>query len=489
MSHTRSLTAIVWSTLNATATVLLPFVTFIYFARTTTPALIGIIALAMAGVELLKTTGMQGIYEALLQQPAEDQQCHETAMAMALLGGIGAGAIYLTVLIVIALVTSDLSGHIAALAALGLRIPIDLAVLQPQAALAQRQLYRRLAVRTLVANSGASLLGVGVGVTMDPFNGMIVYYLSLSLLTFVSTFLGTGLIRAPRLHADAYRRMASEAQWSTAVRFVAASVNNLDQLIVACVASPTQLAFFNLGRRIETSFVSIANSFTVTMFQPLFVPGGGRSAPGALSRCVAVMTVICGIPAACLTIKYALLLPVLFGPQWTDAWLIIRLMALSGLLRAIACVPGALMSVSGHNNQLFIVSVASAAGTAAAAGLAPFGVALCAAGLIVKNTMILALIAWFQRDQIPNPFRLYAWFWLFPFALMLGVLWATGGVERTVSLIDSVPTQFVWLALGFTLSLVTALAWFGTLLRSNDMRRISSTLTRKLGLRLPGWPS
>ena len=49
-----------------------------------------------------------------------------------------------------------------------------------------------------------------------------------------------------------------------------------------------------------------------------------------------------------------------FGPQWVNAAPVAAVLALSGFARAIGFVPGALMSVSGHNRELLITSAVSA---------------------------------------------------------------------------------------------------------------------------------
>jgi PST family polysaccharide transporter len=264
-----------------------------------------------------------------------------------------------------------------------------------------------------------------------PLYGLIAYQVLVSALLLIITAFGTDLLRAPRFHRDCYREMAREGWWSTSVRFVAANVVNLDQIIVASIAGSTPLAYFNLGKRIETSFVSVANSFVSVSFQPLFARFATVPPADVMRRSLAVLTVVCAVPAACLLADGPLLVRLIFGRQWMPAVAIAQVLAVSGVVRAIGCVPGALLSVSGRNRQLFIIAVASAVATALAALLlTPFGSVWCAVGLLIKNALSVVWLAAGQRDVVPRAWRVYIGSAIIPFALVVA---GTFGVVEVAS--------------------------------------------------------
>ena len=462
----RDSSGIVWSALNAAAAVMLPFLTFIYFARVAQPQLIGLVALCVSSADVLKTLGAQGLYEALLQQPPDDRRSQETALAVLIGAGVLLGVIYLALIGLFVSLHGQARPEMPALMALGARIPFDLMTIQPQARLARRLSYHRLALRTLFANGGASVLGITTSVLLTPLWGLAVYQIGLSVLLFVFTAFGGDLIARPRFHRDAYRQMAREASWSTSVRFVAATVNNLDQIIVAWIAGSTSLAFFNLGKRIETTCVSIANSFVVTMFQPQFAGDSDEPRFDALRRCMLILTVICGVPVAFVLIKAHFLIRLMFGAKWLPAQTVVRLLAVSGLVRAVGYVPGALMSVSARNHKLFVVSAVSAAGTGLAAlALTPSGIAACAAGLVVKNALVLVLIAYLLRDIVPRAMQAYGQAFVLPASVIIsGVLlvhWVGIGWVPAGSTIGQVALLAVGGLIGVGASLALAFAGLG----------------------------
>ncbi len=55
---------VLWSSLNAGAGVLLPFLIFVFFAHVLVPAQVGLIVLAVSCAEFVKAVGFPGLYEA-----------------------------------------------------------------------------------------------------------------------------------------------------------------------------------------------------------------------------------------------------------------------------------------------------------------------------------------------------------------------------------------------------------------------------------------
>ena len=418
----RYLSGVIWSGLNAAASVLLPFGIFIFFAHSLLPAEVGLVALAVSCSELLKAMGLSGLYEALLQQHDEPERHHQAASALLLLAGATLLLVYLLALLAASHFMPGIGAHLGLLALIGLRIPLDLATVQPQVVLAQRLSFRRLAMRSIVGNAVAGCLGVVVAVSMTPIAGLVLYQVGQSATVFAATSLGGGLIARPRLHRDCVRRMGREASMSTGVRLVAASINYLDQVVLGPLVGSTELAFYNLGKRLETTFVTAAGSFSSILFQPLFArqDAGGREA--AVRRAMLVLTVICGLPAAIVAVNARTVIPLVFGHQWLDAAPVAGLLAVNGFVRAVGFVPGALLSVSGRNRELLLTSVVSAvAGLVLVACLAPFSLPLCAAAIALKNAANVGWMAWLTRDQAPRPLRSYAADVVIPFAVMVAV--------------------------------------------------------------------
>ncbi len=409
-----------WAGLNAACSVLLPFGLFVFFARAMTPAQVGLVALAMAAGELLKALGLPGLYEALLQQKDDLQRCHETALALLLLSGFGLLPVFLLLLAGIGTLVAGVGSHFWLLALVGLRIPLDLLTVQPLAALTMRLAYRRMALRAVVANLVAGGLGIGVAVLAAPIDGLVAYQVGQSLLTLLGTVIGAGALARPRLHRACLDRLRAETLFSTGNRALAASINSLDQMLLAPLAGDTGLAYYNLGKRLETTFVTVANSFSSILFQPLFARGNAAARAQATRRALAVLVLTCGVPAATIASNSAAIVGLVFGRQWLPAASVALLLAGNGFVRAIGMVPGALLSVSGRNRALLHSSIGSAAaGIVLVAALAPFSLVACAAGLVAKNIAIVGWMAWLGREEAAAPRRTYLREVALPGVLML----------------------------------------------------------------------
>ncbi len=398
------LAGVIWAGLNAGTSVLLPFALFVFFAREISPPLLGLVALVTACVEVFKAIGLPGVYEALLQQKADVHRCHETALALVLLASAVLTPACVAFIWALGELVPGLHQHFVLLAVLVFRIPLDLGIVQPQVVLVQRLAFRRLAVRTVVANVVAGCLGILVSRFLRPVDGLVVYQLVQSGLTFATTAFGRGLLARPVLHRDCLDRMRRETLLSTGNRTLAATINYVDQMVLAPLAGDVGLAYYNLGKRLENTFVTVANSFSAILFQPLFAADGVLTKQKATLRALFLLTLICGIPAAVVFSNSRMVVGLLFGRNWLAASSVVGWLSLNGFVRAIGMVPGSFLSVSGRNRDLLVTSVASAAGSLVlVAILAPFSIALCASSLVVKNAIIVGWMAWLCRRESGRP--------------------------------------------------------------------------------------
>ena len=430
-----------WAGLNAGASVLLPFVLFVFFAREISPPLLGTVALAMACTEMGKAIGLPGVYEALLQQRQDVRRCHEAAMALLICASAILAPACLLVLYGLGFLMPDLHRHFVLLSILVLRIPLDLLVVQPQAVLVGRLAFRRLALRTIVANVLAGAAGVLIAILVEPVGGLVAYQLIQSMLTFTTTSVGGGVMARPHLHRDCIRRLRGEMLLATGNRSLAATINYLDQMTVAPLAGETGLAYYNLGKRLENTFVTVASSFSAILFQPLFAADGILSKRKATLRALFVLTLVCGIPASVVFCNGQLVVGLLFGRNWLAAAPVVAWLSLNGFVRAVGMVPGSFLSVSGRNRELLMTSVASAVGSLVlVVALAPISIRLCAIGLVIKNVGIVAWMAWLSRREVRRPMTTYLISVVIPFAFMIIAV----SLGRTVLVVDvALPVQML----------------------------------------------
>jgi teichuronic acid exporter len=426
-----------WSTLNALAGALLPLGIFVVFARRLPAVEIGAVAVGVAASEVIKAFGLPGLYEALLRQWEDRQRCAETALACLLLSGMTLFGLYLLLVPLMVRLVPGVEHAWLAIAAIGLRIPLDLAALQPQAVLAERLSFRRLALRSIMATAGAGAIGIGLVLAGQALAGLVVYQVALSVLLLLMTIVGTESLARPRLHRDCLHQMWPEAGHASAVRLVAAVNNYLDQVVIAGLLGSIRLTYYNLAKRIETILISTAASFCSILFQPVFARRSVDGNAEGLRRGLMVLTATCGLAAAVVIATHSRLVTLVFGAAWAEAAPIAACLVIGGFARALGTAHSSLLSVSNRNHQLLWVSLGSASSGLVLVGLlAPIGLVPCAAALTARSVCSTGVMAWLTRHDLPGMARAYGLEVGLPFGLMLV------GALQGAALADQVLTRW-----------------------------------------------
>lgn len=463
---------VVWSSINAGGGVLLPFGLFIFFARHLAPEDVGVIVFASALVEIIKAFGLPGLYEALLQQPKGELAYHETAAAMLLLAGASLVVVYAGAIAILGHVMPGVGAHEWLLDMLGLRILLDLATVQPQAALARSLSYGRLAVRSIIANLGAGALGVLFVLYGQPLDGLACYQLGQSALIFLTTATGAGVCAWPRFSRPHMARMRREAVAASVVRLVAASNNYFDQIVVAAGIGSALVAYFNLAKRVEMTFITTASSFSGILFQPLFAIQDTEARGAALHRGLAVLGLVCGVPCVFFVVNAQAVVSLAFGARWQPAASMAALLAVGGFIRALGSVHGALMSVSGRNSQLMLITgVMAIIGILVVIAAGRFGSLAIGAGLVLKNIIDVGWKSIKTRDVMPAPLRTYAYWILTPIAIMTVSSWVFAILTRHALPLPGLPGEIIVLTVSGLGTALAGLACFGpTIVPINRVR-------------------
>lgn len=413
------LSGMLWSVLSAGAGVILPLGIFVTFARLLDPAQIGLVALVVACTEILKPFGRPGLHEALLQHPADRTDLHETAAALMLWSGLALLPIHVLAVLALSHMVAGVADLIVPLSLVGLRIVFDFAATQPQVRLAQRLAYRRLALRGIAANLAAGATGIGCAVMGAPLAGLIAYQVGQSGFGLCFLLFAEGAAARPVLHRG-LRALLAEGWPASAVRLVSATQNSMDQIVLAPLVGALPLAYYNLGKRVEGVFITASSSVSQVLLQPLYAAIRPDERSHAMRRSLALLILLCGLPACVVAANAELAVTTVFGPQWVAASPVAGLLALSGLARALGGVHGALLSVSGRNRQLLAVAAVSAGlGVAIMIPVGFVGLVWCTAALTAKNAIFAATEAWMTRRDLPGLARAYAAEVLTPLLLML----------------------------------------------------------------------
>ena len=387
----------VWSGLNAAVSIVVPLGVFVFFAREVPPARMGVVAYGMAWVEIIKVFAPTGLYEALLS--AEDyDEAAGAASGLLMVSGLVGCAIFSAIMLCARFWMPGAALLAPLLLLLGARVFFDIVVVQPQASLARRLDFQRLAVRTLTANISAAVGGVILGRFVDPLTGFVAYYVLQSFVLWLMTVAGTRALARPSAAWGPLKRIGRNAYLSTQVRALGTFNNFADQIITAAFITPAAIALYNLGKKVEINQITATNSFTSILFQPLFARRQDDQLGRDFQRSLLVISLISGVPTALFVANATSLVPTIFGKQWTAAAPIAAALAVSGFARAIGGVPGAYFSVNGQNDVLRNRSLVSAiTGMAIVCLTGVVGLLAMAWMLAVKNILITGWSAWHTR--------------------------------------------------------------------------------------------
>ncbi len=394
----------IWSSLTTGSSVVVPFLLFILFARLAPANQIGLMAYGLAWVELIKGAAPQGVYEAFLARQANDWdgEVARLLMTVMVVSGLIGFIIYLPILTVVPV--HSLGERVAVLA-LGLRIPLDLLAIQPTAVIAKRLDFRRMALRTMVANIGSAIIGVIIAVKIHPLTGMVVYYLAQSTLVLVVTATAKAAVARPFWSLGRVKlglaELGGQPFSASFVRTVAAANNYLDQIVIGAFLPLRELARFNLGKRLETTLMQVASTFSNILFQPAFAARKTVDGHIVVQRCVVLMTVLCGAPVAVFIANHTGVVEMVFGARWSSAAGAAAFLAISGLARAVGSVPGAFLSVNNRNSELLRYSlISSVGGIVAVAATGRLGVTWCAFALALRSVAALIWVIWMMRGVV-----------------------------------------------------------------------------------------
>lgn len=415
-----------WSAVGAACGIGIPFAALILFSHLLGPAQASLVILAVATAETMKALAPQGLYEALMGAPERIEDRAPTAAFMLAASAAVLLLLYAGVLEAVGRGYPDFAAHRWLLLSVGLKLVFDLLLLQPQAVLALRQDYRRLGVRSLVANTTALACGVLLAAKVSALAGFALYYPIQAASGFALVAFGSGAARRPRWDRLAARALWAQGLPASVVWSSALAQAYLDQFLLAWLLQPAGLAFYNLGKRLEGAMVAVASAFAGTLFQPMFTgPPAGRRI--GLERGITLITAVCGLPAITFACNAGRAVELVFGPHWHDAAAPAAVLAVSGFLRAVGGVHGALLTVSGRNGPLLRASLAATVvgiGLAVAGSL--YGALGCAVGVAVKDVLLTGWQAMLTRHDVAAPVRLHLLCLVLPTtAMAAAAAWST----------------------------------------------------------------
>lgn len=379
-------------------------------AHVLSPRDFGLFGMAMTVVSFLEVIRGFGLQRALIYFAEHDQDdaVFNTGFVLTILSGLLLGGLLvLSAPAVADYFGVDEVGHY--LYALAAYFVIGALGIVPDAVLRHRLDFSRRfwpetsapLIRYAVA-IGCALLGYGPwSLVAGQIAGMVV---SVAVTFMMATW-------RPNLRFDprAARQLLGYGWQMSVVDLLAAVTLNADYLFVGRFLGGDALGLYSLAFRLpDTTIVAVAYAVSQLLL-PTYVKLGG--AVETMRRGLVETTRYLGlalIPAATgVTVLAPVLVPVLFGAQWSESVPVVQLLALSALGRALVFAPGAIFAASGRPSYavaseivstvvsvpLFYLAAQRNIGSVAAVQL----ISVIAYGL-VKLTLVNRILAlgWYQ---------------------------------------------------------------------------------------------
>ncbi len=372
-----------WVALSGGANQAVSFVIFVVIARLVTPAEFGLVALAALLIELLQVISNAGIADAVVQRPALDGKTADTAFWLNLGGGILVAALCLAAAGPLGAVfgVAGLSRVIRLLALTFLIAPLG----NIHAARLTREFgFRALAIRNIVANVASGAVGIWIALEGAGVDALIAQRLTAAAAISVIGFMSYRWL--PRLAFDI---RAARDIGAFGLKVVGSQI-----MLMANVRSIELIAGFLMGPvavatiRVANRCIDMLMQLTVMPFQQVALPvlsraqhdtTARRNAYASLSRLSAVMI----YPAFAGAFALApVLVPALFGKQWSQAGAVMQIICFSAIPMQFNVLLPAALAAAGHPGQVLGWSAAQLAlGIAAAIIGARYGIV----GLVSAN--------------------------------------------------------------------------------------------------------
>lgn len=334
------------SSLNAVVTIVVPFGVFILFAREMSPFHIGVFSSAIAAIEILKVLFPLGIYEVLLFSKNYERLAR-AATFMLVLVAAAVSALYALYVTFIPQINHIQIDDVAPyLYLLIVKVIFDVMIFQPLAAVARSKNYVKMNLRALIANVTSAIVGLGAAHLLSPFWGITLYYVSLSVASYLA-IVATDF----KLLQWSFSLSAIKEEWRTIfmasqIRTMAAINNYGDQFLSGLFLGPQQMALYNLGKRGEIAQTSAMQAFTSNIFQPQFARARGKTLKADYNRALFTVTVLMGVSGMVFVANAGSIIETILGAKWLGAVPIVCALMVSGFFRSANSVQGAWFSVT-----------------------------------------------------------------------------------------------------------------------------------------------
>ena len=393
--------SVFWRVVETGGSEVVALLSFVVMARILAPDAFGAVAIATAVVLVMQVLLFSGLPDAMIQKPELDRRTIDTALTSSL--ALSAMLVLLAGIIAwplsVALARPDFPKVFLALA------PTLLfnAVSMPLHALLRRQMnYRAIALRTLVANGGSVVVGIGLGLAGAGFWALVAIQWVQVLLGMILLIYFTGE-RPWRLswQGDAFQSLLPVARPVMVGGFCSEVGRRLDLVVVAYFADNHQVGLYFLITRLLQAVRAVtqhsSSELGLVMFSRL--QADPAMFQTGLRRAWRLATFGCLLGFGALAAVSPGVVPLVFGQDWVEAVPPLQVFALFATASALTMTLASILVAAGHASLASRLSIVTAlilvlvAAVAARFGLVPLALAMGTAQVLLLVPFLMAINA------------------------------------------------------------------------------------------------
>lgn len=348
--HAAAVGGLRWTLIARPIVELVLFGTLVVLARLISPAEFGHYAVALVFGELMFIPA-QAVGVALVQRPNAGREYMQTGAALSLLIGLGIVAISLVAATFIVMpIYGQRTADLVRLTTIGCMVNSTNIV--PAASLQRRLAFRRLTVVQLVISVVGAFTSIGLAVALRNADAMVLGAL-------IGALAGTALLRAwspfhlPRLRRGPTRDLASYGVPAALAAVSWVGFRNCDYAIVGARLGALQAGFYYRAYTLGVQYQQKVSHVMGTVGFPLLARAEGTDDRRLLRRrIVRLLTLVLFPLLVLLSIGAPVLIPRLFGAQWSSAVVPTQILALGGAATLVIDAIGTALMASGRSRAM-----------------------------------------------------------------------------------------------------------------------------------------
>lgn len=388
-----------WTFIRQSATKAIGFVVFLLMARLLDPRAIGIVTMAKVITGLAGSVLDQGIGKAVVQrQPITEDHLSTgfwasaaAGVGLAVLGMLGAGA-------AATIYREPELAPVLSWLALGLWID-GLAVI-PRSLLAKDLRFRPLALAPLAGELAGGLVGLWMVSAGYGVWALVGQSLARTGLTTIALWAFAQWRPELSFSAARYRELIGFGASVAATRLLRMFSRRLDDFLIGAFLGATALGYYALAFRVLNELGNLLMGTVNLVSFPTFsqIQHQPHRVLRGLYKAVQ-LTSLAGFPTfAGLAIVAPHIVPVVFGSQWEQSGMVLRILAFTGLLASISILNSSIYWAMGKASwNLGLAALKTVVVLIAFAVAVPYGILAVAGAYVLADLLFFPIELWVMK--------------------------------------------------------------------------------------------